>query len=337
MRRTLVFCLVALSIICAAQTPCSAARLTVAGGGRQADDVKKTELEEAARLGQEVVKLFAERKYSDALPLAERSLALKEKHLGADNPALSTSLYNLAALYQATNKPDKAEPLFVRALALYEKVPGVDTQATENALSSLGVMYYRRGKYEPAVANLERAVALREKRLGAEHAELAPMLANLGEAYVAVRKLDQAVRTLQRAIDIWTKDALAHTQEIERAHDRIACLSAFGGHLPPIVRPDLPAGSGRVIDFGVINGKAISKPQPAYPLAAKQARAQGPVVVKILVDEQGRVVKAESICGHQLLTAAAEDAAREARFTPTLFQGQPVKVSGYITYNFLLR
>jgi protein TonB len=60
-------------------------------------------------------------------------------------------------------------------------------------------------------------------------------------------------------------------------------------------------------------------------------------VVKIVVDEQGKVVKAESICGHRLLTGAAEDAARAARFTPTLLLGQPVKVSGYITYNFVLQ
>jgi hypothetical protein len=30
------------------------------------------------------------------------------------------------------------------------------------------------------------------------------------------------------------------------------------------------------------------------------------------------------------------DAARAARFSPTLLQGKPVKVSGVVTYNFVL-
>ena len=86
----------------------------------------------------------------------------------------------------------------------------------------------------------------------------------------------------------------------------------------------------------VLNGKAISKPQPAYPPIAKAARASGTVTVQILVDEQGRVVSASAVSGHPLLQQAAVSAARQARFSPTLLSGQPVKVSGVITYNFVL-
>jgi len=41
------------------------------------------------------------------------------------------------------------------------------------------------------------------------------------------------------------------------------------------------------------------------------------------------------VSGHPLLRGAAEQAARGARFSPTLLSGQPVKVSGVITYNFV--
>jgi TonB family protein len=61
------------------------------------------------------------------------------------------------------------------------------------------------------------------------------------------------------------------------------------------------------------------------------------VTVQILVDEQGRVVTAQAVSGHQLLLAAAKDAALRARFTPTKLSGVPVKVQGLITYNFVLR
>jgi protein TonB len=87
----------------------------------------------------------------------------------------------------------------------------------------------------------------------------------------------------------------------------------------------------------VLNGKAISKPQPPYPAIAKAARAAGTVTVQITVDEQGNVISATATSGHPLLRQAAAQAARQARFSPTLLSGQPVKVSGVITYNFVLQ
>ena len=69
---------------------------------------------------------------------------------------------------------------------------------------------------------------------------------------------------------------------------------------------------------------------------AKQIRLQGQVSVQVLVDEFGRVVSAKAISGHPLLTLEAQKAALQARFSPTKLGDQPVKVSGVITYNFVL-
>jgi protein TonB len=91
------------------------------------------------------------------------------------------------------------------------------------------------------------------------------------------------------------------------------------------------------ISGGVLNGKAISKPQPAYPAIAKAARASGTVTVAVTVDESGKVISARAQGGHPLLQQAAVQAAYQARFSPTLLSGQPVKVNGVITYNFVLQ
>ena len=108
---------------------------------------------------------------------------------------------------------------------------------------------------------------------------------------------------------------------------------------PPAPKPTPTPAPKRTapVSGGVLNGKAISKPQPAYPPIAKAARASGTVTVQILVDESGRVVSASAVSGHPLLQQAAVAAARQARFSPTLLSGQPVKVSGVITYNFVLQ
>jgi protein TonB len=87
----------------------------------------------------------------------------------------------------------------------------------------------------------------------------------------------------------------------------------------------------------LVSSKIVSKPVPAYPQIAKVAGIQGSVSVEILVDEQGRVVSAKATTGHALLRVAAQQAAMQARFTPTKLNGEPVKISGVITYNFQLR
>jgi TonB family protein len=88
---------------------------------------------------------------------------------------------------------------------------------------------------------------------------------------------------------------------------------------------------------GVLNGRAISKPPPRYPPEAKQSRAQGTVVVRVVVDEKGDVSSAVAVSGHPTLQPAGVEAARKAKFEPTTMCGKPVKVSGVITYNFVLR
>lgn len=91
----------------------------------------------------------------------------------------------------------------------------------------------------------------------------------------------------------------------------------------------------KTVSGGVLNGKATSLPKPAYPPAARAVRAGGSVAVQVLIDESGRVVSASAVSGHPLLRSAAVAAAQGARFSPTLLSGQPVKVSGVITYNFV--
>ena len=47
---------------------------------------------------------------------------------------------------------------------------------------------------------------------------------------------------------------------------------------------------------------------------AKNIHVFGAVNVQILVDEQGKVISAQTVSGHPLLVTAAKDAAMRARF-----------------------
>ena len=94
-------------------------------------------------------------------------------------------------------------------------------------------------------------------------------------------------------------------------------------------------GPGAQIRGGVLNGSATILPQPVYPLIARQANASGAVNVEIMIDEGGNVMAAHAVSGHPLLQAAAVTAARQATFKPTRLNGEPVRVTGLLVYNFV--
>lgn len=87
--------------------------------------------------------------------------------------------------------------------------------------------------------------------------------------------------------------------------------------------------------MSLLCGKAISLPKPAFPEEAKAAKATGIVAVDIVIDEEGRVVWAKAIEGHELLQQVSVRAACQARFSPMKISGRAVKASGVITYNFV--
>jgi protein TonB len=106
---------------------------------------------------------------------------------------------------------------------------------------------------------------------------------------------------------------------------------------PPPQPEPTPRPVARVISKGPVTGLAIDLPKPPYPAIGRQVGAAGPVNVQVLIDETGKVVSAKAVSGHPLLLAAATQAAYRAKFSPTRLGDQAVKVSGVITYNFVLQ
>lgn len=104
----------------------------------------------------------------------------------------------------------------------------------------------------------------------------------------------------------------------------------------PVEQPTHSCAFKPVVSGGILNGKVISQPQPVYPAIAKAARAQGTVAVQVVVDENGDVISAQAVSGHPLLQAAAVEAARQAKLSPTYLSGRPARITGTLTYNFAL-
>ena len=157
--------------------------------------------------------------YSEARPLFERALAIREKVLGPEHPDTATSLNNLARLLQDQSDITGARPLYERALAICEKVLGPEhpdtarssqparrfrTRATlqehgrfraragdpregarprasryGGSLNNLARLLQDQGDLAEARPLYERALAIHEKVLGPEHPHTATVLNNL--------------------------------------------------------------------------------------------------------------------------------------------------------------
>src|SRR6516225_139937 len=140
-------------------------------------------LAEAAALNQQVVQLYNQRRYSEAMPLAQRALAIQEKALGPNHPSVAVSLNNLAELYQAEGRYAEAEPLYKRSLAIREKALGPVHPDVAASLGNLAQLYKDQGRFADAEPLFKRSLTIRKKALGPDHPDVAASLNALASLY----------------------------------------------------------------------------------------------------------------------------------------------------------
>ena len=104
---------------------------------------------------------------------------------------------------------------------------------------------------------------------------------------------------------------------------------------PPIAAPQ--ARPGPVADADLASRMIAAKP-PKYPIESRRKHEQGTVVLTVLVGTAGTVmdVSVAKSSGFERLDKAALAAVRAWRWSPTLRDGQPVMVKGYVDIPFVL-
>ena len=96
-----------------------------------------------------------------------------------------------------------------------------------------------------------------------------------------------------------------------------------------------------IVIFLLLSSAFISQ-SPAESPELKEASDRTDAAIKLFkeqkFDEQGNVSSVRDVCqGPPDLTLATMKAVRKARFTPTVISGQPVKVTGFVQYNFVVQ
>jgi protein TonB len=99
--------------------------------------------------------------------------------------------------------------------------------------------------------------------------------------------------------------------------------------LPPApTQPKTP----KVVHLSQIDAsKLISRVEPMYPVLAKQIGRSGKVELHAIIGEDGMIQSLEAVGGDPMFFASAMQAVKQWRYTPTMLNGQAVKVDTYIT------
>ncbi|CAN5492870.1 hypothetical protein BH10ACI2_BH10ACI2_08840 [soil metagenome] len=97
-----------------------------------------------------------------------------------------------------------------------------------------------------------------------------------------------------------------------------------------------PVNDGSPLNVGSLVAYATKQAPAVYPQVARTMRASGVVKVEVTVDEKGDVSDVQTASGPSLLQGAAKDAIKKWKFTPFVRNGQPVKATGFVSFNFSL-
>ncbi|MEO7506910.1 MAG: tetratricopeptide repeat protein [Pyrinomonadaceae bacterium] len=211
-----------------------------------------------------------------------------------------------------------------------------------NTTERIALAFYNQKNYLKAEAYCQKLLTISEKLYGGESGKVAGVYTFLGDIYRSQRLMEAADVNYLMAININDR-ILTREQKKERTDiDNYTCFLYHKGYqenrfmeasaqVRQFRSPRFETvGSDRAVQSGVLNGKAIKLAKPSYP----RVGARGFVVVTVTIDETGKVIEAKGECGIRGFFSASEEAARRSKFTPTLLNGIPVRVSGTILYNF---
>lgn len=298
--------------------------------------------EDARVIAKEFLTFYQARDYKAALPKAVRLVEIfkADPASSAIDRANSHRFLGLVQ-YQLGDQKNAIENLGA-GISILESESTANGAKTllSNFYDEISVFLSNDGKPDRAIIFAEKAIAVKTELFGDSSVEVADSLSSLATFEYLKRDYDKSFDHYQRAYEIRAAKLGLRDESTMDAEMRYDCAAKKSGRkfvgFKAQKNPNDPVDlQPRVIDGGVVNGKALSLAKPPYPMEARTSRASGAVQVSVLIDENGRVIFACAVSGHMLLQPVSEAAAYASVFSPTTLNGKRVKLRGAIIYNFM--
>lgn len=179
---------------------------------------------EADNLEAEVARLCRSGRHIDAIPIAQRALAIREKSQGPEHLSVAALLHTLAWLYDIQGRWAEEESSLKRSVAIRENVLGSDHPDVAILLDSLALLYDGRRRYDEAEPLMKRSLAIREKAEGLDHPNVATVLNSLAELYRAQGRYTEAEPLFKRSLAIYDSTLGAEDPKVAAALTNLALL-----------------------------------------------------------------------------------------------------------------
>jgi len=172
-------------------------------------DPKSVALAEASALSRDAQIALEKKKYDEALPLALKALAIREK-LEPEGVWTGVSLRQIAEIYTGKKDFARAVPYLEKKLALTEKHPQNDADILFRT-EELGRGYQNAGDHAKAMATFDRALIV-AKRIdrGKEREHSVSSLSGLAHSLKLLKRYDEAEAMLVRGVKAREQDDYMH-------------------------------------------------------------------------------------------------------------------------------
>ena len=304
---------------------------------------------EIQQVNSELSKAYSSGSFDEALVAAEKLVKLSVAKFGKDDVSTARALKNRGFVEAARGDVKSAENSLEDAAGIFRKqrtLSNADSRSFAETLETLAGLRMKRDLLFGEKLLIE-SIELRE-RAGMPDPKLAYALASLANINFWKREYDTSAAHYKRSLDIFTAAKATDSSDFTNSYYRARCafrkakketefeaLKAEHGYSADFFGGRPASGKAKLINGGVVNGKALHLAKPAYPVEARRAYAEGTVEVDVLIGEDGSIISAcTSNSPHPALAEASEISAYNSKFSPTTLQGNPVKVSGRITYKF---
>jgi non-specific serine/threonine protein kinase/serine/threonine-protein kinase len=140
--------------------------------------------------------------YPEARKHFERSLELRKRVLGAEDPLTIETTVRLGATAFDQSNYGEAEALLSQALEAARRVLGPQDLTTLRAMTSLAGVYRRQGRYPRAEALVNQAVEIKRRVMGPENPSTLNSMSVLAEVYDEEAKYGQAETLINQILEI---------------------------------------------------------------------------------------------------------------------------------------
>ncbi|MDB9492181.1 tetratricopeptide repeat protein [Dolichospermum circinale CS-534/05] len=199
-------------------------KLSMGQANPPATTTQSEELAEAEKLDQQIIQFYEQGKYNEAIPLAERVLAMRKRLLGVEHLDVADSLNNLAELYYSQVRYKEVETYYIQALEMRKRLFQADHADIADSLNNLAFLYYSQARYKEAETYYIQALEMRKRLFKGDHADIATNLNNLAGLWESQARYKVAETYYIQALEMTKRLFQADHSDIATSLNNLALL-----------------------------------------------------------------------------------------------------------------